>query len=36
MITTLYPDGKNFIGDSKILETPMGNIVKNLMDEMAE
>ena len=36
MITGLYPDGKNFIGEAKILTTPMGNIVKNLMDEGAK
>ena len=36
MITALYPDGKNFIGEAKILETPMGNIVKSLMDEGAK
>ena len=30
MITKLYPDGKNFIGEAKILSTPMGEIVKNL------
>jgi len=36
MITALYPDGKNFIGEAKILGTPMGNIVKNLMDEGAK
>ena len=24
MITKLYPDGKNFIGEAKILKTPMG------------
>jgi len=36
MITALYPDGKNFIGEAKILSTPMGNIVKNLMDEGAK
>ena len=33
MITSLVPDGKNFIGEAKVLSTPMGNIVKNLMDE---
>ena len=32
MITSLKPDGKNFIGEAKVLSTPMGNIVKNLMD----
>ena len=36
MITDLYPDGKNFIGEAKIMSTPMGNIVKNLMDEGAK
>jgi len=36
MITKLHPDGKNFIGEAKILGTPMGNIVKNLMDEGAK
>ena len=29
MITKLHPDGKNFMGEAKILGTPMGNIVKN-------
>ena len=36
MITDLYPDGKNFIGEAKIMSTPMGEIVKNLMDEAAK
>jgi len=36
MITSLKPDGKNFIGEAKIMETPMGKIVKNLMDEGAK
>ena len=36
MITALYPDGKNFIGEAKILSTPMGEIVKTLMDEGAK
>ena len=31
--TSLIPDGKNFIGEAKIMDTPMGKIVKNLMDE---
>ena len=35
MITSLVPDGKNFIGEAKIMETPMGKIVKSLMDEGA-
>ena len=33
MITSLKPEGKNFIGEAKIMSTPMGEIVKNLMDE---
>jgi hypothetical protein len=36
MVTSLKPDGKNFIGEAKILKTPMGEIVKNLMDEGAK
>ncbi len=36
MITSLTPDGKNFIGEAKIMSTPMGTIVKNLMDEGAK
>ena len=36
MITNLYPDGKNFIGEAKVLSTPMGNIVKSLMDDGAK
>jgi hypothetical protein len=31
--TSLVPDGKNFLGEAKIMDTPMGKIVKNLMDE---
>ena len=33
MVTELYPDGKNFIGEAKIMATPMGEIVKSLMQE---
>ena len=33
MVTELYPDGKNFIGEAKIMGTPMGEIVKNIMNE---
>ena len=33
MVTELYPDGKNFVGEAKIMGTPMGEIVKNIMDE---
>ena len=36
MITDLYPDGKNFIGEAKIMDTPYGKIVKNLIDEGAK
>ena len=36
MITALYADGQNFIGEAKILATPMGEIVKTLMDEGAK
>ena len=36
MITDLYPDGKNFIGEAKIIDTPYGKIVKNLIDEGAK
>ena len=32
MITSLEPDGKNFVGQATILKTPMGKIVENLMD----
>ena len=33
LITELYPDGKNIMGEARILETPMGKIVKTLMDD---
>ena len=33
MITSLTPDGKNFIGEAKIMDTPYGKIVKGLIDE---
>jgi hypothetical protein len=32
-IVSLNNEGKNFIGKAKILETPMGKIAKNLLDE---
>ncbi len=35
MIKELRQDGNNFYGRAKIMDTPMGNIVKNLMDEGA-
>lgn len=36
MITEIKPDGKNFYGKAKIMDTPYGKIVKNLMDEGAK
>ena len=36
MITGLHPDGTNFIGEAKIMDTPYGKIVKNLIDEGAK
>ena len=33
MVTSLKPDGKNFIGEAKVMSTPMGEIVKNIMDD---
>jgi hypothetical protein len=36
MITKLYPDGSNFIGEAKIMNTPYGKIVKGLIDEGAQ
>ena len=36
MITKLYPDGKQFVGEAKIMDTPFGKIVKNLIDEGAK
>lgn len=35
MIKELYQDGNNIIGKAKIMDTPMGTIVKNLMNEGA-
>lgn len=35
MIVSLKEDGNNYIGKAKILNTPMGNIVKTLIDEGA-
>ena len=32
-IVELQPEGKNFIGKAKLLETPMGRIAKNLLEE---
>ena len=36
MITSLKPEGKNFDGEAKIMDTPYGKIVKNLIDEGAQ
>ncbi len=36
MITKLTPNGKDFIGEAKIMDTPYGKIVKNLIDEGAK
>jgi len=36
MITKLSPDGSNFIGEAKIMDTPYGKIVKGLIDEGAQ
>jgi hypothetical protein len=36
MVKKLYPDGKDFIGEAKIMDTPYGKIVKGLIDEGAQ
>lgn len=33
MITSLKQEGSNFVGRAKVLDTPMGRIAKNLLDE---
>jgi len=33
LITSLKNEGTNFVGKARILDTPMGNIAKNLLDE---
>ena len=33
MVTSWKRDGKNFVGEAKIMSTPMGNIVSNIMDD---
>lgn len=35
MITELNQNGSNFVGKAKIMDTPMGKVVKNLIDEGA-
>ena len=36
MITKLSPDGNNFVGEAKIMDTPYGKIVKGLIDDGAQ
>ena len=36
MVKSLTPDGDNFIGEAKIMDTPYGKIVKGLIDEGAQ
>ena len=36
IVKELYEDGKNVYGKAKVLDTPMGRIVKNLIDEGAQ
>ena len=33
LVTSLKPEGSDVLGEARILETPMGKIVKTLMDE---
>jgi hypothetical protein len=33
IITEIKQDGNNFIGKAKVMDTPMGKIVKNIIDE---
>ena len=33
MVTSLVRDGKNFVGEAKVMSTPMGKIVSNIMDD---
>ena len=35
MIKSLTPEGSNFIGEARVLDTPYGKIVKSLIDEGA-
>ena len=35
MIKSLSPEGSNFIGEARVLDTPYGKIVKSLIDEGA-
>jgi hypothetical protein len=36
IVKELYEDGRNVYGKAKVLDTPMGKIVKNLIDEGAQ
>jgi len=36
MVKSLTPDGDNFVGEAKIMDTPYGKIVKGLIDEGAQ
>ena len=36
MIKALHPEGNNFIGEARVLDTPYGKIVKSLIDEGAK
>jgi hypothetical protein len=36
MVKSLTPEGDNFIGEAKIMDTPYGKIVKGLIDEGAQ
>ena len=36
MVKSLTPDGKDFIGEAKIMDTPYGKIVKGLINEGAQ
>jgi len=36
LIKDLRQEGKDFVGKAKVMDTPYGNIVKNLMDEGAQ
>ena len=36
MVTNLKENGKQILGEAKIIDTPMGNIVKNLIDAGAK
>ncbi len=33
LITSLQREGNNFVGKARLLDTPMGNIARNLLDE---